>query len=325
MPVLSHWVQDLPLYEDPPATVGAVGKKFGDDWDGCVLKSCKSPKKFQNRCPEEEDAPALSLYGTELAQDAVFASNLGMKATAVAAYMRRHSQEFKKDIKAIWANNGKALLMAFPGNRPEVMQPDIASDYIVHLAQFQQKNPSCKSGKNLGELRIGVSVQQFIAENGEYDVSPLGGHGEKAVPLLRIKIQNDCEDCGATIDKGFYLRIQHTANRGGGKPGNPQKKCTATDYPKMVGQDDGSGGIKQWDDTFEFTGRKALTCGSAGSFDVLLTNLQQANKATDTYHWPCELRITIVSPCREELAFMHLIVPGDGVRPIAPSSNWFWS
>jgi len=148
LPAVSHWVQDLDLYEAPPGS-GEIGKKAGEKWEGCVLKSCTKPLQLQKKCPDEGESQTL--YGTELAQDAVFASNLGEKAEAVAAYMRIHSQDFKQDLKAIWANNGKGLLMGFPGNRPEIIVPNRAKDYKVHRARFQQENDKCKAGECLGE------------------------------------------------------------------------------------------------------------------------------------------------------------------------------
>merc|ERR1712070_1031657 len=166
----------------------------------------------------------------------------------------------------------------FPGNRPELIAPNRAKDYKVHRARFQQENDKCNAGQRLGEVQIAVTVQKFIAENGQDDDD--NDHGPKTVPLLRVKVENREQDCGADIDKGFYFRVQHTGNPAsdapqGDKKGKKDQKQPAKKCEKRVGEE---GGPDKWDHTFEFTGRKALPKGSTGSFDVLLTSLDMGNE-----------------------------------------------
>jgi len=221
--------------------------------------------------------------------------------------------------------------------------------YRIHEAKYQQspQGTYCAAGSQLPEIRISATRQQYIAKDGTTkDALKSSGKPHKhSVATLRVRIDYNCGDCGSQIDPGFYIRVEHGPN--GQQMGDSPTKCSdqnpklgpmgrpSGDLAKFVVNDDpacidqsaasctdllkdGWGGNR-----FEFASKKALTCGGTGTFDVFLTNLDQS---TEGSQWPCDLRISLISACREELAYTYLVPVEEPAVIVAPS--WigsFWS
>jgi hypothetical protein len=290
---LAHWVQELDLYKDAPDGPGAT-------WKGCVLKSCKSPNKHQTRC-HAEDEQHQALYGSELAQDAAHGSNLHDKAHSIAAYMQQFNQKYRQNLNAIWANNGKGLLIGYPGSKSETIRPDNAAYYKLLEAKFQVDNAACTAGKRLGEIMMSVTRQEIINTDGIPDKECKSTCGVGSIAVLRAKIDNLCYDCGSSVDKSFYLRVEHWKG-GACRLSGKEPRCDKVDHV-----------------VFEFTSRKALACGSTGTFDIILSSLDTTKKVKEDQLWPEHVKLTLVSPCREELAYMWMTKKDPAEKLVAPS------
>jgi hypothetical protein len=248
-----------------------------------------------------DDAEHHALYGSELAQDAAYSSHLYDKAEAIAAYMSKQDQKYRQDLRAIWANNGKGLLVGYPGAKPEIIQPEMADYYKVKEARFQVANAACTAGKRLGEIRMSFIRQEIIQTDGNTDdCVPTCKVGSIAV--LRLKIDNLCQDCGSQVDKGFHLRVTHWNSA-----------------PSVVGGTAAVGEVKLFEHKFEFTGRKPLACDSTGTFDVILSALDTTKASKKDRLWPENVKIEVVSPCRESLAYMSMTQLNAGEKLVAPS------
>jgi hypothetical protein len=227
------------------------------------------------------------MHGSEMAKDTVFAAALHDRAKSIAAYLHSQSLVYRQDLQAIWANNGKGLLLGHPGGKAEIIQPEMADYYKVKEAKFQVESATCKAGQRLGEIRISVTRQEIVQTDGKTDDCK-ANCGVGSLAVLRLKIDNLCHDCGSQVDKGFYLRVKHG-----------------------VGDDK--------DVMFEFTGKRALACGSTGTFDVILSSLESRTALKEDKIWPHSVRIQVVSPCRELVAYMWMTKADTSEKLVAPS------